>query len=164
MAAFAILEQILRRRSECLVSALLRHPKLCCERLDWSSKSLSPDVQRMTASADPLPDPELGGSNRGLRGRSGRHLGCGCAAVEDASAALADLKAHSESTIAGSVVDVTADDPNLDKSARRTAAIASAAHESPAAAFIKSADKFSNVRSILSSPPGWHEKLRVAYP
>jgi len=83
-------------------------------------------------------------------------------AVEDTAATLDDIRARLGDEVAGYVAEVT-DDPALKGDARRAAQIASAPSKSPMAALIKAADQTSNLRSIISSPPGWDDDKRDRY-
>lgn len=83
-------------------------------------------------------------------------------AVEDTETTLEEIETGFGPEIAGYVAEVT-DDRSLSTEERRVAQIASASSKSPMAALIKAADQTSNLRSIISSPPGWDEEKRSKY-
>jgi len=72
--------------------------------------------------------------------------------IEDTSVTEEELAAEFGSDVAGLVAEVT-DDKTLRKSERKRLQIVNAPHKSPRAQILKLADKISNLRAILSSPP-----------
>ena len=83
--------------------------------------------------------------------------------VEDTETTVAEIEARFGSRIAGLVTEVT-DDKSLLKAERKRLQIEHAAHASPGAKTIKLADKTSNLRAMVSSPPkGWPAERRAEY-
>ncbi|MEZ5841053.1 MAG: HD domain-containing protein [Hyphomicrobiales bacterium] len=83
--------------------------------------------------------------------------------IEDTDHVEADIEAAFGADITALVVAVT-DDVSLPKSERKELQIARAPHLSPRAKMLKIADKTSNLRAILASPPaGWDFYRRQAY-
>jgi guanosine-3',5'-bis(diphosphate) 3'-pyrophosphohydrolase len=75
--------------------------------------------------------------------------------VEDTSVTLTELEQRFGRDVAGLVAEVT-DDKSLPKETRKRLQVASASSKSQRAQTLKLADKISNLRSILDSPPvGW---------
>jgi (p)ppGpp synthase/HD superfamily hydrolase len=81
--------------------------------------------------------------------------------VEDADATPADLERHFGAEVAALVAEVT-DDKSLPKQERKRLQVDTTAHKSRRARLLKIADKTSNLRGLVSSPPaGWtEERLR----
>jgi len=81
--------------------------------------------------------------------------------VEDTPATEADVRERFGDRVADFVMEVS-DDKSLPKERRKALPVAHAAHISPAAAWIKLADKIDNVRDITIAPPvGWSlERIR----
>jgi guanosine-3',5'-bis(diphosphate) 3'-pyrophosphohydrolase len=83
--------------------------------------------------------------------------------VEDTGTLPAELMSVFNSDIAGLVAEVT-DDKSLDKALRKKLQVEHAATKSRRAKIIKLADKTSNLRSILKSPPDdWSLQRRREY-
>jgi guanosine-3',5'-bis(diphosphate) 3'-pyrophosphohydrolase len=83
--------------------------------------------------------------------------------VEDAGVGLPELAGRFGDDVAALVAEVT-DDKSLPKKERKRLQIVNAPHKSPRAQIIKLADKISNLRSILSSPPAdWDDRRRREY-
>jgi GTP diphosphokinase / guanosine-3',5'-bis(diphosphate) 3'-diphosphatase len=83
--------------------------------------------------------------------------------VEDAGVTEQDLAQRFGSDVADLVMEVT-DDKSLPKAERKRLQIESAPKKSVRAQVIKLADKISNMRSILVSPPAhWDEKRKKQY-
>ena len=83
--------------------------------------------------------------------------------VEDTEATLEELKVHFGERVAGLVAEVT-DDKSLPRQTRKELQVEHAAHASRGAQIIKLADKTSNLRALLSSPPaGWSDERRMEY-
>jgi len=83
--------------------------------------------------------------------------------VEDTDVTNDDVRAQFGVVVAGMVAEVT-DDKSLPKETRKALQVANAAHKSPGAALIKLADKISNLRAMLSSPPkDWSLDRRQKY-
>jgi guanosine-3',5'-bis(diphosphate) 3'-pyrophosphohydrolase len=75
--------------------------------------------------------------------------------VEDTGATLQELEQRFGRDVANLVAEVT-DDKSLPKETRKSLQILNASKKSERAQTLKLADKISNLRSILSSPPvGW---------
>jgi GTP diphosphokinase / guanosine-3',5'-bis(diphosphate) 3'-diphosphatase len=91
-----------------------------------------------------------------------------CAAVlhdtiEDTQTTPAELEQIFGREITSIVLDVT-DDKSLDKASRKQKQIEHAPHISREAKLVKLADKISNLRDILSSPPAdWPAERKRAY-
>ncbi len=83
--------------------------------------------------------------------------------IEDTSVTRADLEATFGSRVAGIVAEVT-DDRTRPKSERKRAQVQHASHISREAQILKLADKTSNIRGILKSPPqGWSDERKAEY-
>jgi (p)ppGpp synthase/HD superfamily hydrolase len=83
--------------------------------------------------------------------------------VEDTSVTLAELEERFGANVAGLVAEVT-DDKSLSKETRKVLQVQSAPQKSERAQTLKLADKISNLRSILLSPPvGWSLERKRQY-
>lgn len=83
--------------------------------------------------------------------------------IEDTATTYDELKREFGENVADIVAECT-DDKTLPKTERKRLQAESAAHKSDAAKMVKMADKTSNLRSILASPPaGWDEARKVEY-
>lgn len=83
--------------------------------------------------------------------------------VEDADVTFADLTERFGEDVARLVAEVT-DDTSLPKAERKRLQIENAPRKTPRAQTIKLADKISNLRAILSSPPAdWGEGRKAEY-
>ena len=83
--------------------------------------------------------------------------------IEDTETTEAELRLAFGDKIASIVLEVT-DDKSLDKAARKQMQIEHAPHISIEAKMVKLADKISNLRDILSTPPaGWPMERKLAY-
>jgi len=83
--------------------------------------------------------------------------------VEDTNATREEIESLFGADVAKLVSEVT-DDKSLSKQERKRLQVENAPHKSPRAQRIKLADKISNVRSILSSPPeNWDMQRRREY-
>ena len=83
--------------------------------------------------------------------------------IEDTETEPAELIAAFGENITRIVLEVT-DDKTLDKMERKEAQVAHAPHISGQAKLVKLADKISNLRDILASPPsGWALERQQAY-
>ena len=91
-----------------------------------------------------------------------------CAAVlhdtiEDTETTPEELQAIFGPKVASVVMEVT-DDKSLEKSVRKQRQVEHAPHMSREAKFVKLADKISNLRDILASPPAhWSAERKQAY-
>ncbi len=91
-----------------------------------------------------------------------------CAAVlhdtiEDTETTADELRAMFGEQVASVVLEVT-DDKSLQKAVRKQQQIEHAPHISPQAQLVKLADKISNLRDILASPPAdWSPERKQAY-
>ena len=83
-------------------------------------------------------------------------------AIEDAGITDATLRAEFGAEVAILVVEVT-DDKALPKAERKRRQVLNAPHKSPGAKMIKIADKTSNLRRLVRTPPGWPEERTRAY-
>ena len=83
--------------------------------------------------------------------------------IEDAGVTKEELTERFGADVAGLVAEVT-DDKTLPKQERKRLQIVNAPKKSVRAQAIKLADKISNLRAILSSPPvGWTEERKAEY-
>ena len=83
--------------------------------------------------------------------------------VEDTNTTEQELAERFGNDIASVVMEVT-DDKSLDKARRKELQIEHAPHMSYAARLVKLADKISNLRDILASPPAdWSTERKQAY-
>ncbi len=83
--------------------------------------------------------------------------------IEDTGATAEELEQRFGSDVASLVVEVT-DDKSLPKEVRKALQIEHAPKKSPRAQVIKLADKISNLRSILASPPAnWSQERKRQY-
>ena len=83
--------------------------------------------------------------------------------IEDAGVTADDLASRYGADVASLVSEVT-DDKSLPKQERKRLQVEHAAKKTPRAQTIKLADKISNLRSMLSSPPaGWDFERRREY-
>lgn len=84
-------------------------------------------------------------------------------AIEDVGITREQIASHFGDRIAGLVLEVT-DDKSLPTLERKEAQVLHAPHKSPGARMIKVADKTSNLRSMLASPPShWNLERRKEY-
>jgi GTP diphosphokinase / guanosine-3',5'-bis(diphosphate) 3'-diphosphatase len=84
-------------------------------------------------------------------------------AIEDQGITAATIAGMFGAEVAAMVCEVS-DDKRLPKAERRALQIEHAPHLSPGAKLVKLADKISNVRSIVSSPPAdWPPQRRLEY-
>lgn len=79
--------------------------------------------------------------------------------IEDTETTIAELEAEFGPQIASIVLEMT-DDKNLPKAERKRLQIERASHKSKEAAFVKVADKISNLRDMASSPPATWDLVR----
>jgi (p)ppGpp synthase/HD superfamily hydrolase len=83
--------------------------------------------------------------------------------IEDTETSYAELRREFGEKVAKLVAEVT-DDKRLPKAERKRLQVANAPHKSATARLIKIADKTSNLRSILESPPvDWDARRRREY-
>ena len=83
--------------------------------------------------------------------------------VEDTDTSAAELEAEFGTIVARLVLELT-DDKSLPKAERKRLQVERAPHKSASAQAIKTADKISNLRSILASPPAdWDQKRKRQY-
>ncbi|HEX4199306.1 MAG TPA: HD domain-containing protein [Caulobacteraceae bacterium] len=83
--------------------------------------------------------------------------------VEDTDTTPAELAERFGPRVAGLVAEVT-DDKSLPKAERKRRQVEHAAHASQAAKLIKLADKTSNLRALLASPPAdWGPERKAEY-
>ena len=83
--------------------------------------------------------------------------------VEDTGTKPEELEREFGSEVAAIVMEVT-DDKSLPKAERKRLQVEHSAHLSHSAKLIKLADKISNVRNVIESPPiGWDETRRREY-
>ena len=83
--------------------------------------------------------------------------------IEDAGVTAEDIAQRFGSDVAGLVNEVT-DDKSLPKQERKRLQIENAPKKSTRAQAIKLADKISNLRSVLNSPPaGWDRERKREY-
>ena len=83
--------------------------------------------------------------------------------IEDTDATALDLDSRFGSDVTGLVLEAT-DDTSLPKDTRKALQIESAPHKSPRAQTLKLADKVSNLRALLKSPPAeWSSARKREY-
>jgi len=83
--------------------------------------------------------------------------------VEDTETSLAELERCFGDRVAALVAEVT-DDKSLPKAERKRLQIEHATHATPGAQIVKLADKTSNLRALLSSPPAdWPAERKAEY-
>ena len=83
--------------------------------------------------------------------------------IEDTETTADELRAVFGDQVASVVLEVT-DDKSLEKSVRKQQQIEHAPNISPQAQMVKLADKISNLRDILASPPAdWSPERKQAY-
>jgi len=83
--------------------------------------------------------------------------------VEDTGVTLQELETHFGRDVAALVDEVT-DDKSLPKETRKQLQVKNAPQKSERAQTLKLADKISNLRSILASPPaGWNRERKQQY-
>jgi len=83
--------------------------------------------------------------------------------VEDVGVTRQEIEAAFGADVAGLVLEVT-DDKSLDKAERKRLQVEHAPHRSPRARMLKIADKISNLRSLVSSPPpDWSRQRKAEY-
>ena len=83
--------------------------------------------------------------------------------IEDTTTTRAEIEAEFGADVAALVAEVT-DDKGLTKSERKRLQVQNAPHKSDRAKLIKMADKTSNLRSIVESPPaGWDAARKREY-
>jgi guanosine-3',5'-bis(diphosphate) 3'-pyrophosphohydrolase len=82
--------------------------------------------------------------------------------IEDQGVSPDELGAAFGKTVAGIVREVT-DDKKLAKEVRKQLQVETAPKKSPQAKMLKIADKTSNLRAILASPPDWPIERKHAY-
>jgi len=83
--------------------------------------------------------------------------------IEDTGTSAEELEKAFGSDIAELVVELT-DDKSLPKEVRKTLQVENAPHKSVRAQVIKLADKISNLRSLLASPPAsWSPERKSEY-
>jgi GTP diphosphokinase / guanosine-3',5'-bis(diphosphate) 3'-diphosphatase len=83
--------------------------------------------------------------------------------IEDAGVTRQEIAERFNEDVAALVVEVT-DDKSLPKATRKALQIENAPHKSVRAQTLSAADKISNLRSILSSPPaGWNFEQKADY-
>jgi len=83
--------------------------------------------------------------------------------IEDVGVTKAELEGRFGSQVAGIVAEVT-DDKTLKKEERKRLQVENASKKSASAALVKLADKVSNLRAMLNSPPAdWSEERRTKY-
>jgi guanosine-3',5'-bis(diphosphate) 3'-pyrophosphohydrolase len=83
--------------------------------------------------------------------------------VEDTATTMDELRERFGEEVAGLVAEVT-DDKSLPRATRKALQVRNAPHKSERAAAIKLADKISNLRAILASPPAdWSLERKREY-
>jgi len=83
-------------------------------------------------------------------------------AIEDAGITYATLRAEFGADVASLVAEVT-DEKSLPKAERKRLQVVHAPGKSAGAKMIKLADKTSNLRRLVRTPPGWPEDRTRAY-
>jgi guanosine-3',5'-bis(diphosphate) 3'-pyrophosphohydrolase len=83
--------------------------------------------------------------------------------VEDTETTIEEVHEHFGERVAGIVAEVT-DDKSLEKADRKRLQVEKAASKSEGAKLVKLADKTSNLRDILASPPAeWSDERKREY-
>jgi (p)ppGpp synthase/HD superfamily hydrolase len=83
--------------------------------------------------------------------------------IEDTDTTAQDLEERFGSDVTGLVLEAT-DDKSLPKETRKALQVETAPHKSPRAQTLKLADKISNLRSLLASPPAeWSSDRKRQY-
>lgn len=82
--------------------------------------------------------------------------------VEDTDAVPEDIEREFGAEIRAWVMECT-DDKSLEKAERKRLQIVNAPHKSNGAKIIKTADKITNLRSLLEDPPEWAAERKRAY-
>ena len=82
--------------------------------------------------------------------------------IEDVGVSREDLVIAFGEDVAALVVEVT-DDKRLDKDQRKRLQVENAATKSQRAKMLKLADKASNVRAMVASPPDWPDRRKREY-
>ena len=82
--------------------------------------------------------------------------------IEDVGVSREDLVIAFGEDVAALVVEVT-DDKRLDKDQRKRLQVENAATKSQRAKMLKLADKASNVRAMVASPPDWPDQRKREY-
>ncbi len=83
--------------------------------------------------------------------------------IEDTDATANDLEERFGSDVTSLVLEAT-DDKSLPKETRKALQVKTAPHKSPRAQTLKLADKISNLRSLLASPPAeWSPERKRQY-
>jgi guanosine-3',5'-bis(diphosphate) 3'-pyrophosphohydrolase len=83
--------------------------------------------------------------------------------IEDVGVTAKELEQRFGSDVAGLVVEAT-DDKSLPKETRKALQVKNAPHKSPRAQTLKLADKISNLRAMLASPPAdWGPQRKCEY-
>lgn len=83
--------------------------------------------------------------------------------VEDTETTYDELKREFGENVADIVMECT-DDKSLEKQVRKQLQVEHAPHKSASAKMVKMADKISNLRSILlSPPPAWDDARKLEY-
>jgi GTP diphosphokinase / guanosine-3',5'-bis(diphosphate) 3'-diphosphatase len=83
--------------------------------------------------------------------------------IEDTETSYAELKKEFGENVADIVMECT-DDKNLPKQERKRLQVENAPHKSDSAKMVKMADKISNLKAILDSPPpDWSQSRKLEY-
>jgi (p)ppGpp synthase/HD superfamily hydrolase len=83
--------------------------------------------------------------------------------IEDTGVTASELEQRFGGDVASLVLEAT-DDKSLPKETRKALQVETAAHKSPRAQTLKLADKVSNLRSLLTSPPAeWSAERKLQY-
>ncbi len=83
-------------------------------------------------------------------------------AIEDCEKTRDEIAALFGDAVADVVVELT-DDKKLNKQVRKDLQVTNARHKSPRACAIKLADKTSNLRALVASPPPWEVERKRIY-
>ena len=139
---------------------------LLARAFDFACQSHTPQ-RRKGATAEPYVNHLADVARRVAEATEGRDANLVAAAllhdtIEDTPVSREDLALAFGPDIAGLVAEVT-DDKNLEKRERKERQVTSAPMKSPRAKMLKLADKASNVRAIVDSPPDWPVESRLEY-
>ena len=83
-------------------------------------------------------------------------------AIEDCNRTREEIAGRFGDEVADIVVELT-DNKKLEKQTRKDLQVTNAPHKSPRASIIKLADKTSNLRALVASPPPWEVERKRTY-
>ncbi len=139
---------------------------LLARAFDFACQSHTPQ-RRKGAAAEPYVNHLADVALRLAEATEGRDANLVAAAllhdtIEDTPATHEELELAFGPDIAGLVAEVT-DDKSLEKQVRKELQVSGARRKSERARMLKLADKASNLRSLVASPPDWPMETRIQY-